>query len=134
MDDLIKSWSFWLFVVLAIIVMFGWLSGCAQQKSPTLAETVPDKLKITAHTLSGMPKMFNYMVGLFVVGLIFWGFTKSNMGWVVPSAAIGGAVFMVSFARYAEWIGLLALLSVGVFIYKAVQYQRERNVNGKKEN
>ncbi len=28
MDDLIKSWSFWLFVVVLIIVMFCWLSGC----------------------------------------------------------------------------------------------------------
>ncbi len=132
---MIRDWKFWAFVVVLIAVGFCWFSGCAPQQKADIIETVPDKLKITAHALSGMPKMFNYMVGLFVVGLIFWGFTKSNMGWVVPSSAIGGAVFMVSFARYAEWIGLLALLSVGVFIYKAVQYQRERNVNGKiKEN
>ncbi len=132
---MIRDWKFWAFVVVLIAVGFCWLSGCTSTQKVDIIETVPDKLKITAHTLSGMPKMFNYMVGLFVVGLIFWGFTKSNLGWVVPSAAIGGAVFMVSFARYAEWIGLLALLSVGVFIYKAVQYQRERNVNGKiKEN
>lgn len=131
MSNLIRSWEFWLFVVVLIIVILS--MGCATPKEPTIIETVPDKLKITAHTLSGMPKMFNYMVGLFVVGLIFWGLTKSNLGWVVPSAAIGGAVFMVSFARYAEWIGILALLSVGVFVYKAVQYQRERNVNGKEK-
>ncbi len=130
MFNLIRSWEFWLFVPIIVILSM----GCATLKEPTIIETVPDKLKITANTLSGMPKMFNYMVGLFVVGLIFWGLTKSNLGWVVPSAAIGGAVFMVSFARYAEWIGLLALLSVGVFIYKAVQYQRERNVNKEKQN
>ncbi|KKK71037.1 hypothetical protein LCGC14_2917950 [marine sediment metagenome] len=128
MSNLIRSWEFWLFVVVLIIVILS--MGCATPKEPTIIETVPDKLKITAHTLSGMPKMFNYMVGLFVVGLIFWGLTRSRFGGGIPAAVAGGMLFIVAFAKWAEWIaGGVILLAVAVLIWKAIEYHRERNEN-----
>jgi len=99
-----------------------------------LIEEVGEKTKIVAHVLGDLPKTFNWMVVLLVGGVMFWGFTRSKLGWVTPSAALVGMATMISFARYADWIGLIAIaIGLAVIIYKAVEYQRERNENIKKE-
>ncbi len=75
-----------------------------------------------------MPVLLLTMVG----GFVFWGLTRSRSGWLIPAACVGGMVFIVSFARWAEWIaGAVILIALAVLIWKAVQYHRERNDNAK---
>ena len=66
---------------------------------------------------------------LFVGGLIFWGITRSKWGWVIPAASAGGLGLIVVFiqaARYIIW-GMVGIAFL-VIIYKAYEYQKERNI------
>ena len=75
------------------------------------------------------------LVLLLVGGLIFWGFTKSRYGWVIPSASIGGiATILVTqtmchqLVIYGKWIFTVVLaIAVLLLIWKAVEYHTERN-------
>jgi hypothetical protein len=43
---------------------------------------------------------------------------------------IGGIVFIVVFARWAEWISAgVILLSLAVLVWKGVEYHKERDEN-----
>ncbi len=80
--------------------------------------------------LAELGRVLPTLVFILIGGLVFWGLTKSSVGWVVPAAVIGGMVFIIAFTRWAEWIaGGVILIALGVFIYKAVEYRRERNDN-----
>lgn len=75
-----------------------------------------------------MPVLLLTMVG----GFVFWGLTRSRSGWLIPAACVGGMVFIMAMARWAEWIaGVVILIALAVLIWKAVQYHRERNENAK---
>ena len=74
-------------------------------------------------------------VGLIIVtvgGLAFWGFTRSRYGWVIPAASVGGIVLMRSLVRFDKeiLIGVFVIV-MGVLIWKAVEYQKERNAETK---
>lgn len=130
-----KEIIFWA-VLVAVIIVAMILIGCQpQQRAPTLVEQMPEEGKILANLLQDLPKTFNLLVLVFVGGLVFWGYSRSKQGWVIPASAVGGMVLMVVFAAYADWIaaGVVAI-ALGLLIWKAVEYQRERNANGKDNN
>ncbi|MBE3139525.1 MAG: hypothetical protein IMZ53_02975 [Thermoplasmata archaeon] len=100
-----------------------------------LAQQVADNMKTEAARLSDL---FKYNSMLFIVlfavvigGVIFAVLTKSSWGWVIPTTAGGGLtalVFITQAAVYIKWIGLgVVVVTLGVLIYKAWEYQRERN-------
>lgn len=67
---------------------------------------------------------------LFVGGLIFWGFTRSKWGWVIPAAAVGGLGLIMVFVQLAKYIVWgLAGVAFLVVIWKAYEYQKERNIS-----
>lgn len=80
---------------------------------------------------TSLSKTLPTLLFILIGGLVFWGFTKSRYGWVIPASVIGGMVFIVAFARWAEWIaGGVILVALIILIWKAVEYQKERNKNG----
>lgn len=70
------------------------------------------------------------LVALFVGGLIFWGITRSKQGWIIPAAALAGLILVISMAQVAKYIvwGMVGI-SVLVLIWKAYEYQKERNIS-----
>jgi len=77
---------------------------------------------------ASLSKILPTLVFVLIGGLVFWGFTRSRFGWVIPAATIGGIVFIVAFARWAELISAgVILLSLAVLVWKAVEYKRERD-------
>ena len=64
----------------------------------------------------------------FVGGCCFWWFTRSRYGFVIPSACIAGLVLITVFASYAEYFALgVLVIGLGLLIWKAIEYQKERN-------
>jgi hypothetical protein len=107
-----------------------------------IAEGVSQNMQTAAGRLADTMRYNAYcyaaLIGLLVAGLVFWGLTRSKWGWVIPASCIAGMGVLVAFARYAERIGIVVLLSVGtvalaLLIWKAVEYQKERNNATKKE-
>ncbi|MCP4598527.1 hypothetical protein [Neptuniibacter sp.] len=75
-----------------------------------------------------MPVLLLTMVG----GFVFWGLTRSRFGWIIPAACVGGMIFIMVMARWAEWIaGVVVLIALAVLVWKAVEYRRERDDNAK---
>lgn len=69
----------------------------------------------------------------FVGGLVFWGFTRSRYGWVIPASSVGGLTlisFWGKFATYITW-GVM-LVAISLLAWKAIEYQKERNNIAKK--
>lgn len=107
----------------------------------TLAQQLADNIKTAQARFSDIFKrsgeLFFYLILLAVAGFIFWGFTRSKLGWVIPAAALAGigcVILMLQFGEvmyvYAKYIILLVVvIALGLITYKAVQYQRERNEN-----
>ena len=76
--------------------------------------------------------MFPTLIFTLIGGFIFWGFTRSRYGWVIPAAVAGGMLFIVAFAKWAEWIaGGVILVSLAVLVWKVIEYKRERDNNVK---
>ena len=76
-------------------------------------------------------KVLPTLVFVLIGGLVFWGFTKSSVGWVVPASVVGGVVFIITLTRWAEWIaGAVILIALAVLVWKAIEYKRERDKNG----
>lgn len=135
MDKRGRQWHIrliWVICLLAVVLVF---SSCqVPEARPSLVEQTSEKGKILANLLEDLPKNFNLLVLVFVGGLAFWGFSRSKQGWVIPAAAVGGMVLMVVFAAYARLVaaGVIAL-AMALLIWKAVEYQRERNANAKEK-
>jgi hypothetical protein len=103
------------------------------------ADTLAKQFACNLQTEQGrLAELFKYnslvfMVLFFVLigGVVFAVLTKSSWGWIIPTAAGGGLallVFVVQAAEYIKWIGLgIVVIALGVLIYKAWQYQAERN-------
>ena len=63
-----------------------------------------------------------------VGGLIFWGITRSKFGWVIPVSALAGIILIMTFAQWSAWItGGVLVVALGLLIWKAYEYQSERN-------
>ena len=75
--------------------------------------------------------MFMVLFFVLIGGVVFAVLTKSSWSWIIPTAAGGGLmilVFIVQAAEYIKYIGLgIVIIALGVLIYKAWQYQAERN-------
>jgi len=107
-----------------------------------IAESISQNMQTAAGRLADIMRYNAYcyvaLIGLLVAGLVFWGFTRSKWGWVIPASCIAGMGILVTFAQYAERISIIVILSVGaialaLLIWKAVEYQKERNNAIKKE-
>ena len=109
------------------------ISGCGKpMRSPVRwpwePQVAPESTNGLADIISSLPNVFGVLIVVFVGGIIFSVMTKSKQGWVIPVAAVAGMVLVVAFAAYAKLIGLLALVGcIGLLVWKARQYQRERN-------
>ena len=78
--------------------------------------------------LAELGKVLPTLVFILIGGLVFWGLTKSSVGWVIPASVVGGMVFIIAFTRWAEWIaGGVILLALVVLVWKCVEYKRERD-------
>ncbi len=107
------------------------------QAANILAQQVANNMQTEAGRLA---ELFKYNSALFVIlfvimilGVIFAVITKSSWGWVIPAATGAGLlslVFIVQAAVYIKWI-VLAVIVIAfiVVIYKAYEYQKERNQN-----
>ena len=129
-------------IIISVIILL-FMTGCGVTiRSPVsfpkpkqaVEKVMTDVPPLVTKTMSEMPGMYGWMVVLFVGGLIFWGITKSKWGWIIPSSAVAGMTLIVTFARYEKWIGIaLLIVALAVLIYKAREYQKERNENRKLE-
>jgi hypothetical protein len=78
--------------------------------------------------LAELKKSMPLLVLAGVGGLIFWGFTRSRYGWVIPAATAGGIVFIIALGRWAEWVTYgIIIIALGLLVWKAIEYQKERN-------
>jgi len=107
------------------------------------AETLTQGILNNAVTAQGaVSNMLKYSDKLFVVctltiiiGIIFWGATKSSWGWLIPTAGgIGIVVLIVAntvapqLAIYAPWIiGILVAGCAALVVWKAIEYHKERD-------
>ncbi len=133
MWQIIKDNYIVMLIVAAVLATLFAFCSCATPQGGTLPK-VSEHGKDVANLFESLPKNFNFLILVFVGGLIFWGYSKSKQGWVVPSASVGGIVLMVVFAKYATWIAAIVLVvALGLFIWKALEYQRERNENAKEK-
>lgn len=70
------------------------------------------------------------LVVTFVAGFIFWGYTHSRYGFVLPVASVAGIGLISFWAAYAEWIAMaVAVLALALLVWKAIEYHKERNEN-----
>jgi hypothetical protein len=101
----------------------------------TLAGQMADNLEVEAGRLADLFKynaeLFVTLFVVFLAGLAFAYLTKSSWGWVIPAVAGLGLlvlIFIVQAVVYIKWIVLAAvIIAVGVLVYKAYEYQQERN-------
>ena len=102
------------------------------QAASTLAAQIANNMQTAQGRLAETMKFNAYaylaLIGVFVGGLIFWGFTRSRYGWVLPSAAVCGMGLITSFAEYAKYINIGILVLAGALLtWKAVEYHQERD-------
>jgi len=101
-----------------------------------LAENLKTAAGRIAETQKYNPQLYAACVIVFVIGLLWWGFTQSRYGWVIPSAGIGGiALLFFTSSKLASWIPVIFIgLLVALLAWKAVEYQRERNEQKERQN
>lgn len=119
------------------------------------AEEVAEKLAAAAAANmstaeSRMAEMFKYsgliwalLVVCFLGGCVFWWFSQSRWGFILPTAAVAAAAFQLlalavaeSALAWGKWVVFgVVVLGLSVIVWKAIEYQRERNIavlkNGK---
>lgn len=100
----------------------------------SMAQNMLDDQGIKARLHKYDATLYVSMVGLLVAGLIFWGLTRSHWGWVIPAGAVCGLAFIEYWPQYGKWIAFgLAGTAVGLLIWKAREYQKERDTYIAKE-
>lgn len=96
--------------------------------SQQYASNIKTKEGLIADVFKRNGELFAGLILTTVGGLIFWGFTRSKYGWIIPSACIGGISIILFFVSYIKWIPLAVLVIVlGVLIWKAIEYHKERD-------
>ena len=136
--------------IVMLIVFMLCLSGCAQStvkwqaepNSPVYAltgeaaRTMAETLSRNAMTAQGRANevlkyngwLYVSLVVMMVGGFVFWGFTRSRYGWVIPAAAACGIGFITFWAEYSQWISLgVLVIALALLVWKSVEYQKERN-------
>ena len=100
----------------------------AEKVSAVLAQNAQTKEGRISALLAENKKYFGWLLLAMVGGLIFWGFTRSRYGWVIPAACIAGMAVILTFTKIADWVPyVIVAIGFGLFIWKAIEYQRERN-------
>lgn len=93
-----------------------------------IAENVQTKEGRINELLDVTKKYFGWLFLTLIGGLVFWGFTRSRYGWVIPAASIGGMVLIITFNSIAGWIPYIVVaIGLGLVVWKAIEYQQERN-------
>lgn len=101
----------------------------ADKISTALAQNTQTKEGRLNELVGGLKKPFGWLFLTLVGGIIFWGFTRSRYGWVIPAASLGGMVVIVTFSKLADWIPYIVVAAgIALLIWKATEYQKERNV------
>lgn len=91
-----------------------------------------------ATTQSRFEDLFKYNAEAFIVlflvmlgGIAFMILTRSKWGWIIPTVAgigIASLVFIIQAVEYIRWIVLgAAVVAFLILLWKAWEYQRERN-------
>jgi outer membrane murein-binding lipoprotein Lpp len=81
--------------------------------------------------IAELKKVLPWLGITIVAGLVFWGYTRSRYGWVIPGAAVAGIIFILTVGRWAEWITAgVIVIALGLLVWKCIEYQLERNQNG----
>jgi len=100
----------------------------ANTMADVLAKNTLDRQGRTSELQKYNPWLYTGLVLALVAGIAFWGYTRSHYGWVIPAAAVSGIGFITLWAEYGNWIMLgVAIVTLGILVWKAVEYQRERN-------
>jgi len=113
----------------------------ADKMAPVIAENIRTKEGRMNAALASVRWLYAPLVIITLLGGAFWGFTKSSIGWIPTLIPLLGIMILFGIEQYAEsiaMIGFVVVLSVAILafvavIYKARQYQKERNKNGEKK-
>jgi hypothetical protein len=93
-----------------------------------IASNMANKQSMLSDVFKKSGLLFAGLTVTMVGGLIFWGFTGSRFGWVIPASCIGGIFTILMFVNYSKWIFAIVLGVSGLFlIWKAVEYHTERD-------
>jgi len=140
-------------------VLLFFLSGCAEQSSvvevsssdPNVpayrfigeaANRFSEVISRNAQTAQGrqneildeLKQYAGWFMLAFVGGLIFWGFTRSRYGWVIPAASVGGLVLIYFFSSLGQYVPYVVVaLAISLLLWKAIEYQEERNAKGEQK-
>lgn len=106
-------------------VLYGKAADCYAETLVVNTKTAQGRVNDAFDSLrKTMPFLMLTMVG----GLIFWGVTRSKYGWVIPASSIAGIVLIMTFAQWASWItGGVLIIALALLVWKAWEYQKERN-------
>ena len=135
--------------LIACAVMLTFFAGCATSKiispdpngfifegpaadvmSQAMALNITDEGGRLTSIVGEMTKYVGWLLLSFVGGLVFWGYTKSKWGWIIPASSVAGIILVVTISKIAVWIPYIVVgIALVVLIYKATEYQRERNEN-----
>lgn len=115
------------------LISFGQSKIPASSDPNAIREVVKGELQKLTDPTSRFGDMGLVCMILIIGGVIFAVITKTSWGWIIPAAGGLGLGIMVMFQQYKMIIGLsLLALCLTVIIYKAWEYQKERNENGAK--
>lgn len=136
-------------IILAALLMFA--AGCGTEStvqwrpddpnSPylfkgaaadTIATVLAQNTKDTQGRRNELQKfnawLYAGLVLCLVGGMAFWGLTRSRFGWVIPASAVGGIVFITFWSDYSKYVTTaVGVIAMALLIWKAVEYQKERN-------
>jgi len=100
----------------------------AERISATLAANIQTKEGRLNELIGVLKKYFGWLFLTLLGGFIFWGFTRSRYGWVIPVVSLVGMGFIVVFTGQAEWVPYIVVaITLGLLVWKAYEYQKERN-------
>ena len=100
-----------------------------------LAENIKTVRAMTADVFKKSGILFAGLIITMVGGFIFWGFTGSRFGWVIPAACIAGIAAIIFFVQFSKWIFAGVLIIGGLLlVWKTIEYHNERNVERAKND
>jgi MFS family permease len=109
------------------------------QAASTLATQISRQMQTAqgavANMLEPSDKLFIGCFAVIILGIIFWGVTKSSWGWLPPLAGLIGIVLLAlintvatQFAVYAPWVVTVIGVGIGsLIVWKAIEYHQERD-------
>jgi len=100
----------------------------AEKVSATLAQNTQTQKGRENALFENLKQYAGWLFLAFVGGLVFWGFTRSKFGWVIPAASIGGLALITFWGKFSTYIAWgVMLVAIALLVWKATEYQKERN-------